>query len=100
MTFIVKELSELLDQADRARHCVDQLKPALDSMGLTVRMATALGFNKNISIQPLSLHKHRFKNGVAFEVALGSRRADILAAGGRCVYPFRGHMTRAHMYQL
>jgi hypothetical protein len=61
----------------------EQLLPAVESLKLVLRMASSLGFDKVITLQPLKLHQHPFKDGVTFEVAWGPRKADILAAGGR-----------------
>lgn len=78
-----KDVPELLERMNKLAATADQLLPTLEGMQLTLRLASALGFDKRLVIQPLNMHQHRFKNGVAFEVAWGPRRGDILAAAGR-----------------
>jgi len=79
----VNDPSELLGHIAKLGQTAGRLVSAVDSMKLTLRLASALGFEEKVKIHALKLQQHRFKDGIAFEVAWGSRRTDILAAGGR-----------------
>jgi hypothetical protein len=79
----VNDLSELLAYVNKFGRAAEHLTTAIRSMKLTLGLASALGFDQRVKIQALKLQQHRFKNGVAFEVSWGTRRTDILAAGGR-----------------
>lgn len=63
------------------------LSPLVDEIRQTIRYATMLGVSRLIKFRPLMDSKNFQDSGVWFQVVKHSKRAELIAAGGRSVVP-------------
>jgi len=62
------------------------LSPLVDEIRQTIRYALMLGVSRPIKFRPLMDSKNFQDSGVWFQIVKRSKRAELIAAGGRSVF--------------
>lgn len=81
-----EDLEHVLLRLDKlSSPLLEMLRPVIDEMKNTVKLASIAGASRPVKFFPLMLGPHLkdFKDGVLIEVAKRSHRIDLLAVGGR-----------------